>query len=61
MKSTKNDKIGERVELDACSFYPPCDSRTYESNIEPIDGEGYFEYADWFWDMYEDDLFDCNN
>ena len=40
-------------------FYPPEDTRKYESLVEDIDGGDNFEdYAEWFYDNYEDEIFD---
>lgn len=40
-------------------FYPPEDKRVYRSGIKNIAGGDNFEdYAEWFYDNYENDLFD---
>lgn len=40
-------------------FYPPSDDRTFKSVVEDIlDGDNFSEYTKYFFEMYEDDLFD---
>lgn len=40
-------------------FYPPEDKRIYRSGVSDIvDGDNFEEYAKWFYDNYEDELFD---
>lgn len=40
-------------------FYPPEDKRTYKSGIFDIHGgDNFSDYAKWFYDNYEDELFD---
>lgn len=40
-------------------FYPPEDKRLYRSGIEDIpDGDNFFEYCNWFFYVYENDIFD---
>ena len=49
-------------EVKESDFFPPQDNRYYVSGIEDIDGgDNFTEYAEWFWETYEDYLFDCNN
>lgn len=49
-------------EVKESDFFPPQDNRYYASGIEDIDGgDNFAEYAEWFWEIYEDYLFDCNN
>ena len=46
-------------ELTEIDFYPPEDTRLYQSGIEDIeDGDNFEEYVEYFWDMYEDELYD---
>ena len=53
---TKEDFYPELTEED---FYPPEDKRIYRSGIADIVGGDNFEdYAKWFYDNYENDLFD---
>ena len=41
-------------------FYPPEDTRTYESLIEDIeDGDNFDDYAKMFFKCYEKEIFDC--
>lgn len=61
------DKINDiesmnNYELTEQDFYPPEDTRLYTSGIDDVnDGDSFAEYAEYFWDTYEDELFDCNN
>lgn len=49
----------EYIELCDQSFYPPEDERLYVSGIDDVDGGDCFsEYAEWFWETYEDCIFD---
>ena len=46
-------------ELTEEDFYPPEDKRIYRSGVTDIVGGDNFEdYAEWFYDNYEDELFD---
>lgn len=50
---------GGFYELSELSFYPPSDNRFYTSGIEDIDGgDNFVEYAEYFWETYENHLFD---
>lgn len=50
---------GGFYELNELSFYPPSDERLYTSVIEDIDGgDNFAEYVEYFWETYEDCLFD---
>lgn len=50
---------GGFYELNELLFYPPSDDRLYTSVIEDIDGgDNFAEYAEYFWETYEDCLFD---
>lgn len=41
-------------------FYPPCDDRIMYSGLDDIDGgDNYLDYLECFFEVYEDDLFDC--
>lgn len=49
-------------ELSERSFFPPEDGRVYVSGIKDIRGGDCFaEHSEWFWNEYEDEIFDCNN
>ena len=40
-------------------FYPPEDTRLYESGIEDIDdGDNFDDYVKWFYNNYEHEIFD---
>lgn len=40
-------------------FYPPEDTRLYNSGIDDIyDGDNFGDYAKWFYDNYEHEIFD---
>lgn len=46
-------------ELTEEDFYPPEDKRIYRSGISDIvGGDNFVDYAEWFYDNYENDLFD---
>lgn len=46
-------------ELTEADFYPPEDPRVYASGIDDIDdGDNFAEYAEYFWETYENHLFD---
>lgn len=46
-------------ELTEEDFYPPEDKRVYRSGIKDIvGGDNFGDYAEWFYDNYEDELFD---
>lgn len=50
------DKFYEVTEKD---FYPPEDTRLYQSGIEDIyDGDNFSDYVKFFYSQYEEDLFD---
>ena len=43
-------------------FYPPEDDRLFFSLVEDVDGGDCFDdYSEYFWSVYENHLFDCNN
>ena len=47
-------------ELTEKDFYPPEDTRTYESLIEDIEGgDNFDDYVRWFFKCYEKEIFDC--
>ena len=40
-------------------FYPPQDTRYYQSGVDDIvGGDNFIDYIEYFLDLYEDDLFD---
>lgn len=46
-------------EITEKDFYPPEDTRSYQSGIEDIDGgDNFSDYAKWFYNRYENDIFD---
>ena len=51
--------IKEANVLNEEDFYPPPDDRLRESYIEDIEGgDTYEDYLNYFYDLYEDDLWD---
>lgn len=58
-----NDRInklsGEDYELTEKDFYPPEDNRLYNSGIDDvIDGDTFEEYIKYFYENYENEIFD---
>lgn len=50
------DRFYEITEKD---FYPPEDTRLYQSGIEDIcDGDNFSDYIKFFYSQYEEELFD---
>ncbi len=46
-------------ELTEKDFYPPEDTRTFNSMVEDIDGgDNFYDYAKWFYKNYEKEIFD---
>jgi hypothetical protein len=46
-------------EITEKDFYPPEDTRLYNSGIDDInDGDNFDDYSKWFYDNYEYELFD---
>lgn len=55
----RNKNILNNYVLTEKDFYPPEDTRLYNSCIEDIDnGDNYDDYAKWFYDNYENEIFD---
>lgn len=53
------DYLDGYYELTERDFYPPEDTRVYASSIDDIDdGDNFAEYAEYFWETYENHLFD---
>lgn len=47
------------VEIRESDFYPPSDDRLHTFGIDDIDGEeSYDDYVKWFWEEYEDEIYD---
>lgn len=45
-------------ELDETSFYPPEDDRVYKSGVDDVhDGDNFYDFAEMFWDLYEDEIY----
>ena len=62
-KASDNSSLLKRIipnyELTEEDFYPPEDKRIYKSRVKDIvDGDNFEDYAKWFYDNYEDELFD---
>jgi hypothetical protein len=51
--------IREHYVITEKDFYPPEDTRLYESGIDDIDnGDNFEDYAKWFYSNYEYEIFD---
>ena len=49
-------------ELTEEDFLPPEDDRMIRSGVcDVFGGDCFADYAEYFWDEYENHLFDCNN
>lgn len=54
--SNKRDLDYELSEKD---FYPPEDTRYYQSGVEDIyGGDNFADFAEYFFDTYEEEIFD---
>lgn len=54
-----DDYLKDYHEITEQDFYPPEDGRIYTSGVKDIiGGDNFEEYAEWFWDTYENHLFD---
>ena len=63
MYELNKEKIEQELEsyceLTEQSFYPPLDDRVYTSGIDDIEGgDNFAEYAEYFWETYEEDIYD---
>jgi hypothetical protein len=64
--NNKNDNIAPQLkglddeyEITEKDFYPPEDTRLYNSYIEDIyDGDNFDDYIKWFYECYGDEIFD---
>jgi len=60
----KNNKLRvsdnvDNYELTEKDFYPPEDTRIYQSGVEDIiDGDNFADYVKAFYEDYEDEIFD---
>lgn len=58
MKHFKKKNKGDYYELTEKDFYPPSDDRVFVSGVEDIKGgDNYYDYAEWFYNEFEQDLF----
>lgn len=58
-KDSDCDCINGFYEISDSDFYPPEDDRLYSSGIDDVDGgDSFDEYAKWFWDEYECEIYD---
>ena len=49
----------KKCEITEQDFYPPEDTRLYESGIDDIiDGDNFADYSNWFYNNYEHEIFD---
>lgn len=59
LQKSKKQKLNSHYELTEKDFYPPEDTRYYQSGVADIDGgDNFADYAKGFFDEYEDELFD---
>ena len=59
LQKSKKQKLNSHYELTEKDFYPPEDTRYYQSGVADIDGgDNFADYAKSFFDEYEDELFD---
>lgn len=66
IKCNENDKTmmneEDGFEISERDFYPPQDERVFSSGICDVpNGDAFYGYAEYFWEEYENHLFDCNN
>ena len=45
-------------ELSEEDFYPPEDKRLYQTGMQSTRYDSYDEYVQWFYETYEEELFD---
>ena len=58
-KSKKRKSKRINYELTEKDFFPPKDTRLYQSGVEDINGgDNFDDYAKEFFDLYEKELFD---
>lgn len=58
-KSNKLKYLQDYHRITEKDFYPPEDTRLYESGIEDIDnGDNFDDYVKWFYNNYEHEIFD---
>ena len=58
-KTINKQKLVDDYKLTEEDFYPPQDDRLYCSGIDDIvDGDNFDDYAEWFYENYENELFD---
>lgn len=58
-----SDKVLYDKRFNGClreeDFYPPADTRLYESGVCDVEGgDDYEDYAKWFWEQYEYEIYD---
>ena len=59
LQKSKKQKINSHYVLTEKDFYPPEDTRYYQSGVADIDGgDNFADYANSFFNEYEDELFD---
>lgn len=58
-KLSKQKNLKSYYEITEKDFYPPEDSRLYQSGIDDIeDGDNFEDYSKWFYNNYENEIFD---
>lgn len=58
IRQRKIKTVGD-YELTEKDFYPPEDTRVYQSGVEDIvDGDNFADYAKSFYEEYENEIFD---
>ena len=59
LPNKKKDLNRDYYELTEKDFYPPEDTRYYQSGVYDIcGGDNFADYVSYFFDLYEDELFD---
>ena len=55
----RQQNLKSYYEITEEDFYPPEDTRLFQSGIEDIDdGDNFDDYSKWFYSNYEDEIFD---
>lgn len=56
---SREREFNDFYELTEKDFYPIADDRLYISCVDDIDhGDNFEDYAKWFYDQYEEDIFE---
>lgn len=61
-RNIENNSVEYGFTLTEIDFVTPYDDRIHNPGIEDIAyGDSYDEYVKEFWELYEEELFDCAN